>query len=849
MRMRLRPELARALTLASIASVATALLLAGTVQGAGEQVGRVAARAWHSVFGDRPKPARGERMIVLLSSPSVAERVASSSARPSAADESQWTKDVEGLQRTLLAALRQRGVVIHRKFVFTRVLDGFSADLDSRAVAELDRNPIVVGIYPVRNVYPAETRSASGPGLDPGAALAGFDGRGVRIALLDTGVDRSAGALRGHVSHGFDLVADDRSADAEANPEDPGEVESHGTRMAGLVLRVATRAHVLPLRVLGWQQADDGRYAVVGSGDTLIAGLERAVDPNGDGSSRDAADVALAPLVEPFAAFADSPESRAVTGATELGTLVVAPSGNDGDAGVGFGSVAAPGSAADALSVGALDTRHDVLQTEAKLAVGGNTLLDEPARLLGALGTGRGLALQVTGLLGPSLADSSRPAEAEVGGSELPDFFDPKGISRVAGRAVLVPADGMSLVKKAENAKAAGAAALLVYGSDLPAGALDLAQAAALPVVAVPGDAGREAVNGLRAGRQAQVSLSTSAKVGNAGAGVVAPFSSGGLAFDGRVRPDLVAAGVGLATDDVAGLHATSTGSSAAAAVVAGAAALVKEARPHLSARDLRSVLVGSASPLGDTVTREGSGLVDPRSAAGADLAIEPATLAFGRASGGNWTEVRAITVKNVSMKALDVGLSFIPDRSGRSVVTFTAEPARLNLGPGASAVVTLAISAPGGVARGVSGVLLATASGARPIRIPWAVAKLPPQTAELVGAVSISNWEFAPSGSAPAVVAFRAGRLDGPGRDALEPVGVLDVELWTTDGKMLGVIARLRDLLPGRYAFGLTGRDANGKILPAGTYVLRLRAQPVDSEDGTPPSTAQTVFRIKEHE
>jgi hypothetical protein len=81
----------------------------------------------------------------------------------------------------------------------------------------------------------------------------------------------------------------------------------------------------------------------------------------------------------------------------------------------------------------------------------------------------------------------------------------------------------------------------------------------------------------------------------------------------------------------------------------------------------------------------------------------------------------------------------------------------------------------------------------------------------------------------------------------SIEPVGLLELELWTTQGKKLGVLASLRDLLPGRYAFGLTGRVASGKLLPPGLYVLRLRAQPVDAEEGTPPSTVQTVFRIKE--
>jgi hypothetical protein len=52
--------------------------------------------------------------------------------------------------------------------------------------------------------------------------------------------------------------------------------------------------------------------------------------------------------------------------------------------------------------------------------------------------------------------------------------------------------------------------------------------------------------------------------------------------------------------------------------------------------------------------------------------------------------------------------------------------------------------------------------------------------------------------------------------------------------------------VLPGRYAFGLTGRGPHGKALADGAYVLRLLAHPVDGDDGTPPSTAEAVFTIK---
>src|SRR5439155_30446 len=83
--------------------------------------------------------------------------------------------------------------------------------------------------------------------------------------------------------------------------------------------------------------------AIYARSDQIVAGLERAVDPNDDGDAHDAARVALVSLAEPFAAFADGPEARAAAGALALDTLVVSPAGNDGRTAAGYGDVAGPG--------------------------------------------------------------------------------------------------------------------------------------------------------------------------------------------------------------------------------------------------------------------------------------------------------------------------------------------------------------------------------------------------------------------------------------------------------------------------------------------------------------------------
>ena len=56
-------------------------------------------------------------------------------------------------------------------------------------------------------------------------------------------------------------------------------------------------------------------------------------------------------------------------------------------------------------------------------------------------------------------------------------------------------------------------------------------------------------------------------------------------------------------------------------------------------------------------------------------------------------------------------------------------------------------------------------------------------------------------------------------------------------------MLARLRDVLPGSYSFGVTGRDPTGAVLPDGEYQLRLIA--FGTDEG-PPTSKTIGFTIK---
>ncbi|MBN1638143.1 MAG: S8 family serine peptidase, partial [Ignavibacteriales bacterium] len=173
----------------------------------------------------------------------------------------------------------------------------------------------------------------------------GVKGEGIRIGIIDTGIDYFHPALGGGFGIGYKVEG---GYDFYNNDADPMDDHGHGTHVAGIsagdnevIQGVAPKAKLYAYKVLsadGWGYDTD-----------ILAAIERCVDPNNDGNKSDKLDVvnmSLGGWGNP-----DDELSTAVDNAVELGVIFTIAAGNDYD----YNTIGSPGTSRNAITVGSSD--------------------------------------------------------------------------------------------------------------------------------------------------------------------------------------------------------------------------------------------------------------------------------------------------------------------------------------------------------------------------------------------------------------------------------------------------------------------------------------------------------------
>jgi hypothetical protein len=270
---------------------------------------------------------------------------------------------------------------------------------------------------------------------------------------------------------------------------------------------------------------------------------------------------------------------------------------------------------------------------------------------------------------------------------------------------VLILRGDCTFEQKLNNAQRAGAVAALIYTQETQPEPVTMAVGTAtLPASMIAWSAGSEIERRLAQSQSLPVTLSfTLGPVMTAADGLVS-FSSKGPGVGMTIKPDLVSVGTNFYTaaqntDRRGGLYdvngyTLTQGTSFSAPLLAGAAAVLKAARPGLTAAQYRSLLINTAGPWSGTVQQTGAGILNLSAALRASSAAAPVSLSFVSSSG---TTSKLLTISNVGPAAATFRLVVAPSSGGPAPV-LSADSIRLEPGGSTQVMVNFngAIPLPG---------------------------------------------------------------------------------------------------------------------------------------------------------
>ncbi|WP_066188096.1 S8 family serine peptidase [Gracilibacillus timonensis] len=478
--------------------------------------------------------------------------------------------------------------------VYDTIFNGVAIKTDQRNLKKLERRSFIKKSYPVQT-YQTQTVTSnineSIPFLIPDDLP--YSGKGVKVGVIDTGIDYSHPDLQKNYQGGYDLV--DLDDDPMETKVEDGLPTNHGSHVAGIIAADGEMQGVAP-------DAELYAYRALGPGGTgssiqVMAAIEQAVK-----DEMDIINLSLGNSIN----GPDWPTSVAVNRAVEQGVSVVIANGNTGPE---LWTVGSPATADHVISVGA--STPELQQPYLYDRFQDKTI---------------------------ELAPMQGSAEWELE-KDLKVTTNQKQLKH-HDRILVVKRSDVPFAKLALEAERQGATALLIANKEpgFFQGAVEAE--VSIPVAAISQEDGEwlEKNQGYLQIKQNSVS------------DTITDFSSRGpVTVNWAIKPEIVAPGANILSTVPGGYQALS-GTSMASPHVAGVLALIKEAHPDWTPAQLKAAVLTTAKPLPDYLPLEqGAGKINPRAAIETATLLDHSLLSFGKKTEQSEQTTETITVYNVS--------------------------------------------------------------------------------------------------------------------------------------------------------------------------------------------------------